>query len=260
MTLGPGPEFFVVAGEGVLPAVAVGADAAGRRPGRRRPAGLIRRRTRSARRRTAAPGDLRSAPPHSRPLRRAAGDRRRPAARRRTSSSRLGDGHGTELDGLPAALLVEVVVVALERPPGHVEARRQGVELVEVGVAHEVAPAPAAPWPPALVDETGHGGHDGGRGGGTARPVGGRCRAQPRRHHRRRLPPRALPRAPAPLPRPRPRPARPAHPRRRAGGDRGARPGGRSPGRLVPRRRLRPQGGGRRQRGGQRRARRAGPG
>jgi len=35
------------------------------------------------------------------------------------------------------------------------------VQLVEVHVAHEVAPSPAPPRPPALVDETRHDGHDG---------------------------------------------------------------------------------------------------
>jgi predicted metal-dependent HD superfamily phosphohydrolase len=52
-------------------------------------------------------------------------------------------------------------VIALEGSAGHIEPRRESVELVEIVVAHEVAPASPAPQPSALVDETGHGRHDG---------------------------------------------------------------------------------------------------
>jgi predicted metal-dependent HD superfamily phosphohydrolase len=91
-------------------------------------------------------------------------------------------------------------VVALEGAAGYVEPAGQGVELVEVGVAHQVAPPATAPWPAALVDETGHGGHDGGveeelrdrwaadAGRGRAATTAldsllGRYREPPRRYH-----------------------------------------------------------------------------
>ena len=57
-----------------------------------------------------------------------------------------------------AVLLGDVVVVALEGPPGDADAQGEGVQLVERGVAHHVAP-PAAAVPPArFVDQHGHSG------------------------------------------------------------------------------------------------------
>jgi predicted metal-dependent HD superfamily phosphohydrolase len=47
-------------------------------------------------------------------------------------------------------------VVTLEHPPGDADASRERVELVQGGIAHEVAPALATPPPPRLVDQDGH--------------------------------------------------------------------------------------------------------
>ena len=60
----------------------------------------------------------------------------------RCVSSRVRDLLGAELDRELAQVRRQVVVIALEAMAGDADLRREGVELVEAVVGHEMAPVP----------------------------------------------------------------------------------------------------------------------
>ena len=66
------------------------------------------------------------------------------------------DRPGAFRDGAVAQLVGDVVVVALEGAVRDPEPRRERMQLLDRGVAHQVRPEPPAPRPDRVVDEDGH--------------------------------------------------------------------------------------------------------
>jgi hypothetical protein len=77
-----------------------------------------------------------------------------------------------------AVLLWYVIVVALEAATRYPGRRREGVELGQRLVRHEMAPSPAPPPPQRLVDQHGHDWQH--RTGDARRRHGPRCLVAPR--------------------------------------------------------------------------------
>ncbi len=61
-----------------------------------------------------------------------------------------------QLDGALPEMARHVVVIPLKRSAVHAQTRRERVQLVVIGVAHQMGPAPAAPRPEGLIHEDGH--------------------------------------------------------------------------------------------------------